>query len=196
MTIPDPAPPRYHGLQIFGGAKIWGTGLENRAHLVTGGARSGKTACAMRLAEQAGQEKWMIVTAQASDAEMERRIEKHRAERGESWRVVEEPVDLAGCLERTQDLGRVVVVDCLTLWLSNLMFLERNVEEELDRLCRTARSAAGPLIFVTNELGMGLVPETSLGRAFRDLHGRMNQKIAESSGAVTFVVSGVPMRIK
>jgi len=168
----------------------------SRTHLVTGGARSGKTACALRLAARTGLERWMIVTAQPGDAEMERRIAKHRAERGELWRVVEEPVDLAPALESQLDDRRVIVVDCLTLWLSNLMFLERDLDAEVIKLCAVARSAKSAAIFVTNELGMGLVPETPIGRAFRDRHGAMNQMIAESCAAVTFVVSGIPMKIK
>ena len=168
----------------------------NKAHLVTGGARSGKTACALRLAEQSGLEKWMIATAESGDAEMAERIAKHRAERGDGWRVVEEALDLAGALERELHRGRVIVVDCLTLWLSNLMYHERNIEQELGRLCNMVERSHDPLIFVTNELGMGLVPESSLGRAFRDLHGRMNQQVAERCDAATFVVSGMAMKIK
>ena len=168
----------------------------NKAHLVTGGARSGKTACALRLAEQSGLEKWMIATAEGGDAEMAERIAKHRAERGDGWRVVEEPLDLAGALEGEVQAGRVVVVDCLTLWLSNLMYHERDIEQELVRLCNMVERSHDPLIFVTNELGMGLVPESSLGRAFRDLHGRMNQQVAERCDAATFVVSGMAMKIK
>jgi adenosylcobinamide kinase/adenosylcobinamide-phosphate guanylyltransferase len=168
----------------------------NRTHFVTGGARSGKTACALRLAEQTQLEKWMIVTAEPADAEMERRIAKHRAERGLSWQVVEEPVELAQALKAHLAPNRVVVVDCLTLWLSNLMGRERDIDAEVARLCALARATQHAAIFVTNELGMGLVPETPLGRAFRDRHGLMNQKIAESCGAATFVVSGIATKIK
>ncbi len=167
-----------------------------RAFLVLGGARSGKTAFGMRLATEHKLEKWMVATAEAGDPEMKARIARHRAERGDDWHVVEEPVDLLGALKRIARRDRVVLVDCLTIWLSNLFMKECDHGLELDRLAFWLDRSNDPLIFISNELGLGLVPETSLGRAFRDAHGLMNQTLATACDQVTFVAAGLPLVLK
>lgn len=166
------------------------------AHFVVGGARSGKTGHALKLARANGREKWMVATAEAHDAEMAERIAKHRAERGDDWRLVEAPLDLCDALQRHLAPERVLVVDCLTLWLSNLMFFTRDIEAETARLAEIVAAPAGPLLLVGNELGMGLVPETALGRKFRDAHGLMNQRVGEAAAHMSFVVAGQALRFK
>jgi adenosylcobinamide kinase/adenosylcobinamide-phosphate guanylyltransferase len=165
-------------------------------HLILGGARSGKTAYALALAENTGLAKGMIVTALAEGPEMQDRIALHRAERSADWLVVEEPRDLCGALRRMAGPDRVVVVDCLTLWLSNLFFAEMDWAAEAAALASLLETLGGEIILVSNEIGFGLVPEHPLGRAFRDAHGRMNQIVAKACDAATLVVAGLPLVLK
>ncbi len=138
----------------------------------------------------------MIVTAKAEDAEMRARIALHQAERGPEWHVIEATSDLVGDLTSAAGPGRIVVVDCLTLWLSNLCFAQQDLSREGSKLARCVSGLAGPVIFVSNEIGLGLVPETSLGRAFRDAQGRLNQAMAQACHSVTFVAAGLPLVLK
>jgi adenosylcobinamide kinase/adenosylcobinamide-phosphate guanylyltransferase len=166
------------------------------SHFVIGGARSGKTRYGLTLAEQSKRQKWMIVTAQETDDEMKERIALHRAERDETWNVIEEPRKLVGVLGDTAHPDRVVVVDCLTLWLSNLFLVEADFWLEIKKLADLLRLNSGQVVLISNELGLGLAPDNPLGRAFRDAHGRMNQVIASSCDAVTFVAAGLPLSLK
>lgn len=162
--------------------------------LVLGGARSGKTRRALALAEARGPDRCYIATGEAGDAEMTERIARHRAERGVGWQTREAPRDLAGALtDLTVD---VVLIDCLTLWLSNLMLAGQDPDPECDRLIGALDRCAQPVILVSNEVGLGLVPETPLGRRFRDAQGRLNQRIAEAVGAVDFVAAGLALPLK
>jgi adenosylcobinamide kinase/adenosylcobinamide-phosphate guanylyltransferase len=167
-----------------------------RSVLVLGGARSGKSAYAQRLAEAAAPARLYLATAEPGDAEMADRIARHRATRGESWTTREEPLDLVETLAAEAWPARVVLVDCLTLWLTNLMFSGRDVEAEVGRLCEAIGALAGPAIFVSNEVGLSLVPETRLGRDFRDLQGRANAAVARASDAVLFLAAGLPTLLK
>ena len=164
--------------------------------LVFGGARSGKSAFAEQLAAQSGREVVYLATARAGDGEMATRIALHRRQRPAVWQTVEEPLLLADALRRWRAPERVVLVDCLTLWLSNLMFAERDPEVEARRLVRFLGVARYPIVFVSNEVGMGLVPETPLGRAFRDAQGRLNQIVATAVPQVVFVAAGLPLWLK
>jgi len=164
--------------------------------LILGGARSGKSRRALDLAERAGAERIFIATAQAFDDEMTARIAHHKMERGVGWKTVEEPLDLADAIAREAPIASVCVVDCLTLWLSNLMHYQRDVEAEADQLCAHLIQASTPIILVSNELGMGLVPDTSLGRSFRDAQGRLNQAIARACHRVEFIAAGLPISLK
>lgn len=164
--------------------------------LVLGGARSGKSAFAERLARASGLARTYIATAEAFDAEMEARIARHRADRGEDWRTVDAPLELAETVRSETGSGAVVLVDCLTLWLSNVMLAGRPVEAAIDDVVATMAASAGPLIAVSNEVGLGLVPETPLGRAFRDAQGRLNRLVAEVASDVVFVAAGRPLRLK
>lgn len=164
--------------------------------LVLGGARSGKSAFAEHLARQGGRERIYLATAEAGDGEMAERIARHRADRGEGWMTIEEPLSVAATLASHAGPGRVVLVDCLTLWLSNVMLAGRDIAAESAVLCAALTAVRGPVVLVSNETGLGLVPETPLGRVFRDAQGRLNQAVAQVAGNVVFVAAGLPLRLK
>ncbi|HTZ37238.1 MAG TPA: bifunctional adenosylcobinamide kinase/adenosylcobinamide-phosphate guanylyltransferase [Stellaceae bacterium] len=171
------------------------------ATLVLGGARSGKSRYAEALVAGAAGSATYIATAEPGDAEMAARIAAHRARRqehggGAFWRTLEAPLDLAGAIRSTTEAERPVLVDCLTLWLANLMGAGRGVEHEAEALGAALREAQGPVVLVANEVGMGLVPETPLGRAFRDAAGRLNQSVAAQADRVVFVAAGLPLVLK
>jgi adenosylcobinamide kinase/adenosylcobinamide-phosphate guanylyltransferase len=163
---------------------------------VLGGARSGKTRHALDLAEACGLRPVYVATGTAFDDEMRDRIARHREERGPQWSTVEEPIDLASVIARDASAGRVLLVDCLTLWLNNLMFAERDIAVASAGLCAALAASAGPLILVSNEVGLGIVPENALARAFRDAQGRLNQAVAKIATRVTFVAAGLPLVLK
>jgi len=167
-----------------------------RATFVIGGARSGKSRFAEELAEKSGLEKIYLATGAAHDSEMADRIARHRRQRGSSWSTVEEQTALNRVLQAQCGPGRVVLVDCLTLWLSNLMLSEKDLDGETARLCETVCALTGPCIFVSNEVGMGIVPENRLSRSFRDAQGRLNQDMARVCGQVVFVAAGLPLVMK
>ena len=165
--------------------------------LVLGGARSGKSAHAERLALGAGGEPVYIATAEAHDEEMAERIARHRADRqGRGWTTVEEPLDLAGAIGREARPGRSLLVDCLTLWLSNVMLAGRDPADAQAALVTALGGAAAPVVLVSNEVGLGLVPETPLGRAFRDAQGRLNMRMAEQADRVILMAAGLPLLMK
>ncbi|MHA1528023.1 MAG: bifunctional adenosylcobinamide kinase/adenosylcobinamide-phosphate guanylyltransferase [Alphaproteobacteria bacterium] len=164
-----------------------------RVSLILGGARSGKSARALALAPAPHV---FIATAEALDGEMCDRIARHQGERGESWGLVEEPLELAGAVRANARHGTTLVVDCLTLWLSNLMHAERDVEAATVGLIAALAAAPGRVVLVSNEVGMGLAPMTALGRDFRDAQGRLNQRIAGVADHVEFVAAGLPLVLK
>jgi adenosylcobinamide kinase/adenosylcobinamide-phosphate guanylyltransferase len=171
------------------------------ATLVLGGARSGKTAHALELARRSGLKKFMIVTAPSLDGSMARRIAAHRAERGDDWTVFEEETGIARLLRQIARPDRVVVIDCLTLWLSNLFFREQDFTRET-RLLHEAlqgakgEGAEGEIVAISNELGLSVAPETRLGNDFRDAQGLVNQQIAAACAHATLVVAGLPLKLK
>ncbi len=164
--------------------------------LILGGARSGKSAHAERLVETLSGERIFIATAEAGDSEMAARIRRHKARRKAGWRTVEAPLDLTGALDRSAAPERAVLVDCLTLWLSNLMHAERDPERAVQDLADSLGRAKGPVVLVSNEVGLGIVPENVLARDFRDHAGRMNQRIAAASDEVLFMAAGLPLTLK
>ncbi len=164
--------------------------------LVLGGARSGKSAFAERLVCDSGLSRAYLATATAGDEEMRVRIAHHRSRRGEGWTTIEEPLKLVDALLREATNGRAVLVDCLTLWLSNLMFAEHNPDLEAKRLAGFLDIAESPVVLVSNEVGLGLVPETPIGRAFRDAQGRLNQIVAAAVPNVVLVAAGLPLWLK
>lgn len=171
-----------------------------RATLVIGGARSGKSSYAEQLVEGAraasGVTPVYIATAEARDAEMAARIARHRDERGERWITVEEPVYLTSALVAHGNAGRPVLVDCLTLWLSNLMLAGHDIGHEREQLAATIACLAGPVVLVANEVGLGIVPDNALARAFRDEAGLLNQAMAQVCGRVVFMAAGLPLVMK
>jgi adenosylcobinamide kinase/adenosylcobinamide-phosphate guanylyltransferase len=168
------------------------------AVLVLGGARSGKTSYALSEALKAAGANWvpiMIATAQALDDEMTARIARHRDDRGEAWRTVEAPLDLAVALAAlTAD--EVAVVDCLTLWLSNLMMAERDIAAEAQGLEDAVRACPAKLWLVSNEVGGGITPDNALARRFRDEAGLLHQRLARVCEAVVLVTAGLPLSLK
>lgn len=162
---------------------------------VLGGARSGKSAHAERLIAELSPPWTYIATAQAFDDEMRERIALHRERRDSGWRTIEAPLDLAGVLEGLGE-GMPVLVDCLTLWLTNHMLAEHGLEQECGRLVEVLRKPKGPWFVVSNEVGMGIVPDNALARRFRDEAGRLNQRVAAIADRVIFMVAGIPMQVK
>ncbi|MBB6464710.1 adenosylcobinamide kinase/adenosylcobinamide-phosphate guanylyltransferase [Aminobacter lissarensis] len=160
-----------------------------------GGARSGKSAHAERLISQFPAPWTYIATAQAYDDEMRERIAIHRGRRGEGWRTLDAPLDLVGALGSVPD-GEPVLVDCLTLWLTNHMLADHDVEAEGSALVTLLARPRGPWFVVSNEVGLGIVPDNALARRFRDDAGRLNQKVAAVAGEVLFLVAGLPMKVK
>ena len=173
--------------------------------LVTGGGRSGKSAYAQGLAEAEAGPRAFVATCPVIDAEMSDRVRKHQLARSlGDWRTIEEPLDLAAAILLSQEQP-VVLVDCLTLWVNNIMYAAELENEEVseaeialrcDPVLQAATKHGGKIIFVTNEVGMGLVPETPMGRRFRDLAGRANQIVATACDEVILVVCGQPLKIK
>ena len=165
--------------------------------LILGGARSGKSRRAEALARESGLEVVYLATAEAMDAEMAERIARHREDRAaDGWLTVEEPLDLAAALAREARPGRVVLVECLTTWLTNLMVHGRDLEAATADLLAWCSAPTGPSILVSNEVGFGIVPEHKMARDFRDHAGRLHQRVAERAGRVELVVAGIPMAVK
>lgn len=164
--------------------------------LVLGGARSGKSRHAESLLEAGGKSCAYVATAQAFDAEMEARIAAHRARRGAQWTTFEAPLALREVLQSASVAGRPALVDCLTLWLSNLMLEDRDITGEIGGLLALLPTLDGPLVMVSNEVGLGIVPDNALARAFRDHAGYLNQQLAAAADRVVFLAAGLPLTLK
>ncbi|MEA3414793.1 MAG: bifunctional adenosylcobinamide kinase/adenosylcobinamide-phosphate guanylyltransferase [Thermodesulfobacteriota bacterium] len=167
---------------------------------ILGGCRSGKSRHALKLAEDIPcRKKVFIATCLPFDEEMKKRIERHQRERERTWTTIEVPVLLPEAIDKNSQKSDLILVDCLTLWISNLL-LENDDQKKLaghvDRLIKSFENALCPIIMVSNEVGAGIVPETRLGRLFRDVAGFANQKIAACSNAVIWMVAGIPVKIK
>ncbi|WP_024927854.1 bifunctional adenosylcobinamide kinase/adenosylcobinamide-phosphate guanylyltransferase [Mesorhizobium sp. NBIMC_P2-C1] len=162
---------------------------------IRGGARGGKGAHAEKLITALPAPWTYIATAQAYDEEMRERIAHHRARRGEGWETLDAPLDLVGALTSLPS-GRPVLVDCLTLWLTNHMLAEHDVEAECARLVATLAKPRGPWFVVSNEVGLGIVPDNALARRFRDAAGRLNQQVASVASEVVLTVAGLPLKVK
>jgi len=164
--------------------------------LILGGARSGKSSRAEALATAMSDRPVYVATAPLIDDDPEwmARIERHRRQRGAHWRVIEEALDLVQVLKKED--GVVVLVDCLTLWLNNLIYAGRDIDRECEALCAALQQLKGEVILVANEVGMGLVPDNEEGRIFRDAQGRLNQRLASIAGRVEFVAAGLPLTLK
>ena len=175
-----------------------------RTIFITGGARSGKSLFAENLAEQFGEQLCYLATAQTLDSEMDERVRRHRERRGVQWNTVEEPILLSQALAQNDGLYSVILVDCVTLWLSNLLFtyesagecIDERIYEDVQRLKSTLQGMTTPVILVSNEVGMGIVPDNKLARMFRDIAGTANQELAGVADEVHVVISGIPLKLK
>lgn len=163
--------------------------------LVLGGASSGKSAFAESLCFQSGRPRVYVATAQAFDDEMRAKISEHRAQRGPDWTTIEAPLDVADAVSHC-DTGSVVLLDCATLWLSNVMLAERDVADDVDALMAALLACDAQVVVVSNEVGHGIVPDTSLGRQFRSAQGRLNQTLAAQADLVVQVIAGLPQTLK
>ena len=181
--------------------------------LILGGARSGKSSLAERMAERSGPRVTFIATAQTLDEEMRQRIEAHKSARPREWRTVEEPLDLATVVEAAIGDSEMVLVDCITVWVSNhichiiapesssewhheVEALGDRLRDQVARLVAISRSSGATLLLVSNEVGLGLVPDNPLGRAYRDLLGAINRQLAAEAGKVLLTVAGLPLDVK
>ena len=181
--------------------------------LILGGARSGKSSLAERMAKRSGPQVTFIATAQPLDEEMRQRIEAHKSARPREWRTVEEPLDLATVVEAAIGDSEMVLVDCITVWVSNhicqiiapksssnwhheVEALGDRLRDQVARLVAISRSSGATLLLVSNEVGLGLVPENPLGRAYRDLLGAINRQLAAEAGKVLLMVAGLPLDVK
>lgn len=181
---------------------------------ITGGARSGKSTFAEKMAQQLGGPVTYIATAYPSDGEMQDRIKKHRQQRPQHWSTVEEPLHVSRVIKKVGDRPGIILLDCLTVLVTNMLFLEEEfpqdddynfdvkeevlqaIEEEVEKMVLAAKECLASVIVVSNEVGMGLVPPYRLGRLYRDTIGRANQRVAAHADQVFFVVAGLPMRLK
>lgn len=163
--------------------------------LILGGARSGKSTLAEERARASGRDVTYIATAEAADDEMAERIAAHRARRPQSWRTVEAPFDLPAALAEAAAPARLVVVDCLTLWLANRLD-QSPLGADRQALVAALHAAPGEIVLVSNEVGLGIVPDSAMARRFRDAAGRLNQEVAAACERVTFVAAGLPLTLK
>jgi len=164
--------------------------------LITGGARAGKSRFAERLMSARPAKHAVIATAIGGDAEMAARIARHKSERDKTWETIEQPVSVRSAIRNAARPDRIVLVDCLTLWISNLMHEGRDIEIEIQGLVGTLHIAAGPVIIVSNEVGLGIVPDNPLARAFRDHLGRANQAVAAAADCAVLMTAGIPLALK
>lgn len=164
--------------------------------LVLGGARSGKSSYAQARAEALGGDLIFVATAQAFDDEMADRIARHRADRGPRWSTIEAPIELGAAIRAHSRPGRALLIDCLTLWTSNLLLGGQDIAAATAELLAAITAAPGALIFVANEVGLGIVPDNSLARRFRDEAGRINQQIAAAANEVVFIAASLPLKLK
>jgi adenosylcobinamide kinase/adenosylcobinamide-phosphate guanylyltransferase len=169
-------------------------GSLSRLTLVLGGARSGKSRYAENLLQSAAPPWHYLATAEAGDEEMRQRIAQHRARRGAPWQTLEVPLDLTDAVGGMRT--GALMIDCLTLWLSNILLSQRDIDAECDRLIAALEMAPGPIVAVSNEVGLGIVPDTPLGRQFRDAQGRLNQRVAAIADHVVLMAAGLPLSLK
>jgi adenosyl cobinamide kinase/adenosyl cobinamide phosphate guanylyltransferase len=173
--------------------------MNKKIIFITGGARSGKSRFAEELARQFPGSKAYLATAQALDEEMAERIRRHQKGRAAGWQTLEEPLTVPECIEAEGNRFDLLLLDCLTLWVSNLMMTERKEQEILeegDRLVQACQRVKGSIILVGNEVGLGIVPDNAQARMFRDLSGLIQQKVAREADEVYFLVSGIAVKIK
>ncbi len=173
--------------------------MEKNVIFITGGCRSGKSRFALDYANRFFSKKIYLATCEPLDEEMVNRIEDHKRMRGSEWETVEEPIQIVDKIRQYGQEAEVILLDCITLWISNLLIQwddEKKIMDEVERLLETVKRGSPSFLFVSNEVGMGIVPADPLSRRFRDLSGMANQKIAEVADKVVFMVSGIPIFLK
>ncbi len=173
--------------------------MGKRMIFITGGCRSGKSRYALDFANRHFSKKLFLATSEALDEEMAQRIENHKKVRGPEWQTIEEPVDIVNKIKKDGAGAEVILIDCLTLWLYNLLMRWDNdlrIMEETEKLIDSLKNSPTSSILVSNEVGMGIVPADPLSRRYRDLLGAMNQRIAAALDTVIFMVSGIPLFLK
>ena len=172
--------------------------LTNTTYLITGGARSGKSSYAEKIAIESHQDVVYIATANTHDEEMQERVERHRNQRPKHWTTIEEPIVLARVLKKYSLSDNVILVDCLTMWITNLLMKQddRLFESEIQKLHKTLETFSGMVIFVTNEVGMGIIPLGELSRRFVDESGRLHQQLASKIDNVLLMVAGLALEVK
>ena len=163
--------------------------------LVLGGAASGKSAYGEQIVKKCGLNRVYLATAQAFDDEMRRKVENHIKERGDGWQTIEAPIDVVSAISSCTP-GDVILFDCATMWLSNIMLAERDIRSDTEILLNTLAKAPCPIVIISNEVGHGIVPDNRLGRSFREAQGKLNQQLAAQSETVVFVTAGLPMALK
>ncbi|MEC3909817.1 bifunctional adenosylcobinamide kinase/adenosylcobinamide-phosphate guanylyltransferase [Sphingobium sp. CR2-8] len=168
----------------------------NHSLFVLGGARSGKSRFAQGRAEATGLTPLFVATAQAFDEEMRERIARHRDDRGTRWDMIEAPIDIAAVIDSHARPDRVILIDCLTLWTSNLLLGDHDIGVATKKLVNALSLASGPVILVANEVGLGIVPDNRLARRFRDHAGIVNQRVAAACAEVQFIAAGLPLALK
>ncbi len=169
---------------------------KGRIILVLGGARSGKSAFAEQLVNDSGLDKIYLASGQVFDGEMEQRVAQHKARRGADWHLLEEPIQIAEAIADNATAQRAVLVDCLTLWLTNLMMADKDNGAHSEHLAQTLKTVSGTVVLVSNEVGQGIVPDNKMARDFRDYAGLLHQKIAALADEVYFVTAGLPLKLK
>jgi adenosylcobinamide kinase/adenosylcobinamide-phosphate guanylyltransferase len=174
--------------------------FEQGCMLILGGAKSGKSSFALNVSNSLDRERIFLATAQPFDQEMEERIGRHQAERGTGWRTIEEPLKISETISAHDSQDTIILVDCLTLWLNNL-YMEYGedpeaIDEAIENLARQLADIHGAVVVVSNEVGMGIVPDNKLSRTYRDTAGYMNQRIARLAGEVVAVIAGLPIVLK
>ncbi len=167
----------------------------NKISLILGGAKSGKSTYAENQANSY-KNKLYIATAEARDEEMQKRIKSHQNMRDDKWQTIEEPINLSAELNKPYPENTVILIDCLTIWLSNLMERELNIEEHTNLLLEKLPNCSADVILVSNEVGLSIVPENALARAFRDEQGLLNQRLAKGATNVVFIAAGLPLKLK
>ena len=170
--------------------------MSNKITLVLGGARSGKSRFAEKQAHVSGKERLYLATSQIFDDEMKSRVDKHKLDRSPDWITIEEPLEISDLLKREASPDRIILLDCLTLWVTNLMMAERDMKSTFANLVDTLQTLKGDVILVSNEVGQGIVPDNKMAREFRDLAGWLHQDIAAIATEVYFVTAGLPQRLK
>lgn len=169
-----------------------------QTHLILGGARSGKSRYAENLAKDSGKEVIYIATAQIFDDEIKERVERHKEDRPKTWKTIEEPLHLADTLSKWSSPDNFLLVDCLTMWITNLLSNEDEIllQTEIDKLLNQIQNLPGTIIFVSNEVGMGIIPMGELTRKYVDEAGRLHQQLAQNIDNVILMVAGLPLTIK